>query len=135
MIYRESNSRYIAIKYSVRGRDLGSTVEEAIREVTQKVKLPEGYRLNWAGEYESQKRSERRLLVIVPITILLIFLILYTAFGSYKWCLLILLTVVLASVGGIFEFLIMGAYFSFSFGVGFLVVVVCSIVSGLIIVY
>ncbi len=134
MIYRESNSRYIAIKYSVRGRDLGSTVEQAIREVTQKVKLPEGYRLNWAGEYESQKRSERRLLVIVPITILLIFLILYTAFGSYKWCLLILLTVVLAPVGGIFALLITGTHFSVSSGVGFLALFGVSVQIGVIMV-
>ena len=134
MIYRESNSRYIAIKYSVRRRDLGSTVEEAIREVTQKVKLPEGYRLNWAGEYESQKRSERRLLVIVPITVLLIFLILYTAFGSYKWGLLILLTVVLAPVGGIFALLITGTHFSVSSGVGFLALFGVSVQIGVIMV-
>ena len=77
-IYREGNSRYVAIKYSVRGRDLGSTVEEAIRKVGQQVKLPTGYRIGWVGEYASQKRSQQRLMVVLPITILVIFIILYT---------------------------------------------------------
>ncbi len=84
-IYREGNSRYIAIKYSVRGRDLGSTVRQAIEEVGQKVKLPEGYHLDWTGEYESQQRANRRLAIIVPITLLLMSFILYSAFDSWKW--------------------------------------------------
>ena len=88
-IYRERNSRYVAIKYSVRERDLGSTVEEAMSQVDRQVKLPAGYTLDWAGEHESQKRSERRLLFVVPITILLIFVILYTMFqrgdGAHRW--------------------------------------------------
>jgi cobalt-zinc-cadmium resistance protein CzcA len=134
MIYREGNSRYIAIKYSVRGRDLGSTVEQAIREVNQKMKLPQGYLLNWAGEYESQKRSERRLLVIVPITILLIFLILYTAFDSYKWGLLILLNVATACVGGLLALCLTGTSFSVSSGVGFLALFGVSVQTGLIMV-
>ena len=70
-IYREGNSRYIAIKYSVRGRDLGSTVRQAIEEVHQRVSFPEGYHLDWTGEYESQQRANRRLAIIVPLTILL----------------------------------------------------------------
>ena len=84
-IYREANQRYVAVKYSVRGRDLGSTVEEAMAKVNRQVKLPPGYKYDWAGEYESQKRSEARLAVIVPITIFIIFLIIYSAFGSAKW--------------------------------------------------
>ena len=67
-IYREGNQRYIAIKYSVRGRDLGSAVEESIKKVNDKVKLPTGYHIDWEGEYESQKRSTARLMMIVPIT-------------------------------------------------------------------
>src|SRR5207253_9410261 len=89
-IYREGNSRYVAIKFGVRGRDLGSTVEEAIASVEKKVKLPPGYRLEWAGEYESQKRSQRRLMIIIPLTLLVIFLILYTMFSSMKWASLVL---------------------------------------------
>ena len=77
-IYREGNQRYVAIKYSVRGRDLGGAVEEAIKKVDQQVQLPRGYHIDWEGEYESEKRAEARLLIIVPLTILLIFIILYT---------------------------------------------------------
>ncbi len=95
-IYREGNSRYIAIKYSVRGRDLGSTVRQAIEEVGQKVKLPEGYHLDWTGEYESQQRANRRLAIIVPVTLLLMAFILYSAFGSWKWVGLILAVVALS---------------------------------------
>src|SRR6202140_1831071 len=76
-IYREGNRRYIAIKYSVRGRDLGSTVRQAIEEVGRKMQLPEGYYLDWTGEYESQQRANRRLGFIVPITLLLMAFILY----------------------------------------------------------
>jgi heavy metal efflux system protein len=86
-IYREENSRYVAVKFSVRGRDLGSTVEEAIRKVNASVKLPTGYTIDWAGEYESQKRSQRRLLLVLPLTILLIYIILYSMFKSVKWAL------------------------------------------------
>ena len=89
-IYREENSRYVAVKFSVRGRDLGSTVEEAIRKVNASVKLPTGYTIDWAGEYESQKRSQRRLLLVLPLTILLIYIILYSMFKSGKWALLTL---------------------------------------------
>ena len=79
-IYREGNQRYVAVKYSVRGRDLGGAVEEAIKKVNEQVQLPRGYHLDWAGEYESEKRAEARLLAIVPLTVLLIFGILYTMF-------------------------------------------------------
>ena len=84
-VYREGNRRYVAIKYSVRGRDLGSTVEEAIKKVNEQVKLPTGYNIDWEGEYASQKRANARLLIVLPITILIIFLLLYTMFKSFKW--------------------------------------------------
>jgi heavy metal efflux system protein len=132
MIYRENNSRYIAIKYSVRGRDLGSTVEQAIREVNQSVKLPEGYRLDWTGEYESQQRASHRLMVIIPITVLLIFVILYSAFDSFKWALLILLTVAMAPTGGVLALLLTGTHFSVSSGVGFLALFGVSVQIGVI---
>ncbi len=99
-IYREGNTRYVAVTFNVRGRDLGTTVEDAIKQIGQKVKLPPGYSLGWSGEYESEKRAEARLALIVPLTILVIFIILYTMFRSYKWALLILLNVGLARVGG-----------------------------------
>ena len=119
-IYREGNRRYIAIKYSVRGRDLGSTVEEAMQKVNDKVKLPAGYTLDWEGEYKSQKRANARLLIVLPITIFIIFIILYTMFSSFKWALLIMVNIAVAPIGGLIALLITGTHFSVSSGVGFL---------------
>jgi cobalt-zinc-cadmium resistance protein CzcA len=119
-IYREGNRRYIAIKYSVRGRDLGSTVEEAIDKVNRGVKLPTGYSVEWEGEYKSQKRANARLLIVLPITILIIFIILYTMFKSFKWALLIMANIAVAPIGGLIALLITGTHFSVSSGVGFL---------------
>jgi len=133
-IYREGNSRYIAIKYSVRGRDLGSTVRQAIEEVAQKTKLPEGYHLDWTGEYESQQRANRRLSVIVPITLLLMSFILYSAFDSWKWVGLILAVVALSPLGGFFSLLLTGTHFSVSSGLGFLALIGVSVEIGVIMV-
>jgi cobalt-zinc-cadmium resistance protein CzcA len=119
-IYREENSRYVAIKYSVRGRDLGSTVEEAIRKVDQQVKLPQGYRISWAGEYASQQRSQKRLAIVLPVTILIIFIILYTMFHSFKWAGMMLANIAMAPLGGLLALLLTGTHFSVSSGVGFL---------------
>ncbi|HLJ87486.1 MAG TPA: CusA/CzcA family heavy metal efflux RND transporter [Candidatus Angelobacter sp.] len=131
-IYREGNQRYIAIKYSVRNRDLGSTVEEAIQKVGAQVPLPRGYLIDWEGEYESQKRAEARLLFIVPLTLLLIFIILYTMFRSFKWALLILANVAQAPLGGLLALLITGTHFSVSSGVGFLALFGVSVQTGVI---
>ena len=119
-IYREGQQRYIAVKYSVRGRDLGSTVEEAIAKVNKQVSLPPGYHIDWAGEYESQKRSQRRLLLMLPVTILVIFAILYTMFKSGKWAALIVMNVAMAPTGGLLALLVTRTHFSVSSGVGFL---------------
>jgi cobalt-zinc-cadmium resistance protein CzcA len=131
-IYREGNQRYVAIKYSVRGRDLGGAVEEAIKNVGASVQLPRGYHIDWEGEYESEKRAEARLLVIVPLTILLIFIILYTMFRSFKWALLILVNVMLARIGGLLALLITHTNFSVSSGVGFLALFGVSVQTGVI---
>lgn len=131
-IYREANSRYVAVKYSVRGRDLGGTVEEAMKAVDAGVKLPTGYALDWAGEYENQKRSERRLLLVLPVTILLIFIILYTMFQSVKWALLILTNVAMARIGGLLALMITHTNFSVSSGVGFLALFGVSVQTGVI---
>ncbi len=131
-IYREGNQRYVAIKYSVRGRDLGGAVEEAIKNVAAKVQLPRGYRIDWEGEYESEKRAEARLLIIVPLTVLLIFMILYSMFRSFKWALLILANVMLARIGGLLALLITGTNFSVSSGVGFLALFGVSVQTGVI---
>ena len=132
LIYRESNSRYVAIKYSVRGADLGSTVETAIREVGKKVKLPEGYSLEWTGEYESQKRANKRLALIVPITLGIMFMILYSMFGSFKWSSLILLNLTTAPLGGLLALLCSGTHFSVSSGLGFLALFGVSIQAGVV---
>ncbi len=131
-IYREANQRYVAIKYSVRGRDLGSTVEEAIAKVNTNVKLPPGYHLDWAGEYQSQKRANKRLMLVLPITITLIFVILYTMFKSAKWALLILCNVAMAPVGGMLALLFTHTNFSVSSGVGFLALFGVAVQTGII---
>jgi cobalt-zinc-cadmium resistance protein CzcA len=131
-IYREGNSRYVAIKYSVRGRDLGGAVEEAIKKVDEQVKLPNGYTIGWEGEYQSEKRSERRLLIIVPITVLIIFIILYTMFHSFKWASLILANVAMARIGGLLALLVTHTNFSVSSGVGFLALFGVSVQTGVI---
>jgi heavy metal efflux system protein len=133
-IYRESNQRYVAIKYSVRGRDLGGAVEEAIQTVNTQVKLPTGYHIDWAGEYESQQRAQRRLEIIVPFTLLLIFLILYSMFKSMKWALLILMNVAMAPVGGVAALWLTHTNFSVSSGVGFLALFGVSVQVGVIMV-
>jgi heavy metal efflux system protein len=132
MIYRESNQRYIALKYSVRGRDLGSTVEEAMRAVDSKVKLPEGYTLEWAGEYESQKRADRRLAIVIPLTLLVITLVLYSMFHSFKWSALVLLNLSFAPLGGLLALLMTGTHFSVSSGIGFLALFGVSVQTGVI---
>jgi cobalt-zinc-cadmium resistance protein CzcA len=131
-IYREANSRYVAIKYSVRGRDLGGAVQEAMKLVVEKVKLPPGYHMDWAGEYASQKRSQRRLMVVLPITLFVIYVMLYAMFKSSKWALLILANVAVAPLGGILALLITGTHFSVSSGVGFLALFGVSVETGVI---
>jgi cobalt-zinc-cadmium resistance protein CzcA len=133
-IYREGNQRYIAVKYSVRGRDLGSAVQEAIGKVGNQVKLPVGYHIDWEGEYESQKRSTARLMLIVPITIFIIFMIIYGAFGSFKWALLNLVNVLVAPFGGLLALLFTGTHFSVSSGVGFLALFGVCVQTGVIMV-
>jgi cobalt-zinc-cadmium resistance protein CzcA len=131
-IYREAGQRYIAIKYSVRGRDLGSTVVEAIDKVNSNVKLPAGYHLEWAGEYESQKRADKRMAIVIPITVMVIFLILYTMFRSAKWALLVLVSVIMASIGGPFALFLTHTNFSVSSAVGFLALFGVSVQTGVI---
>jgi cobalt-zinc-cadmium resistance protein CzcA len=133
-IYREANQRYVAIKYSVRGRDLGSAVQEAIKKVDAQVKLPAGYHIDWAGEYESQQRAQARLAIVIPITLLLIFLILYSMFKSMKWASLILVNVAMAPVGGLLALYLTGTNLSVSSGVGFLALFGVSVQVGVIMV-
>jgi cobalt-zinc-cadmium resistance protein CzcA len=131
-VYREANQRYIAVKYSVRDRDLGGAVEEAMRKVTKGVRLPRGYRINWEGEYESAQRARARLFIIVPLTVLLIFIILYTMFRSFKWAMLILVNVMAAPIGGLLALIATHTNFSVSSGVGFLALFGVSVQTGVI---
>jgi cobalt-zinc-cadmium resistance protein CzcA len=134
MIYREENQRYIAVKFSIRGRDLASTVEDAQRQVSSKVLLQPGYDLTWTGEFESQQRAARRLMVIVPITILGIFFVLYSVFRSFKWSMLMLVNVAIATIGGTLALFVTGTNFSVSSGIGFLAVFGVSVQTGILMV-
>jgi len=133
-IYREGNQRYIAIKYSVRGRDLGGAVKEAIQKVSAQLQLPRGYHIDWEGEYESQKRAAARLFVIVPLTIFIIFLIIYGAFSSVKWACLNLVNMMVAPLGGLVALWVTGTHLSVSSGVGFLPLFGVSVQIGVILV-
>jgi cobalt-zinc-cadmium resistance protein CzcA len=131
-IYREGEERYLAVKYSVRDRDLGSTVQQAISTVTRDVKLPPGYHFVWAGEYASKQRADKRLAIIVPLTVVLIFVILYMMFKSFKWGLLILANVAIAPLGGLLALLVTGTHISVSSSVGFLALFGVSVQTGVI---
>jgi cobalt-zinc-cadmium resistance protein CzcA len=120
-IYRQDNSRYIGVQFSVEGRDLAGAVEDAIAQVNAKIVLPRGYRLDWGGEYTEYTASRGELNVILPLTLFLIFLLLFTLYGNFKFPLITVLGVVLsAPVGGIVALWITGTPFSVSSGIGFL---------------
>ncbi len=131
-IYRENNQRYVAIKYSVRGRALGGAVKESIQKVNDQVKLPRGYHIEWEGEYQSEVRAEARMFFIVPLTVLLIFIILYSMYKSFKWALLIMANVAIARIGGLLALLFTHTNFSVSSGVGFLALFGVSVQTGVI---
>ena len=120
IVYRENHSRYCAVKFSVRDRDMGSAVDESRAKVAKAVKLPEGYKITWNGDFENQKRASARLAQVVPISILLIFVILYVLFGNARDAGLVLSSVPFAAVGGILILLICGFNFSISAGIGFI---------------
>jgi cobalt-zinc-cadmium resistance protein CzcA len=120
-IYRQDNSRYIGVQFSVRGRDLAGAVEDAIGQVNAKVKLPQGYRLDWGGEYKEYTASRSQLNTIVPLTVGLIFLLLFTLYSNFKFPFITVVGVVLsAPVGGIVALWLTGTPFSVSSGIGFL---------------
>lgn len=131
-IFRDDNERFIPIKFDVRGRDLGSTVKQAMQVVQKKVKLPPGYQFVWAGEYTSEQQADHRLDEIIPIAVIGISLLLYFAFNSFKWVLIILLDVALAPLGGLLALLATHTYFSVSSGVGLLALFGVSIQIGMI---
>lgn len=119
-VYRDGNKRYCAVKFSVRGRDLGGTIAECQEKVNQKVKLNKGMNMVWQGEFENQVRAEKRLAQVVPISIIIIFILLFITFGSFQDAGLIVLNVPFSMVGGILMLLATGTNFSISAGVGFI---------------
>lgn len=133
-ITRERNSRVMYVRINLRGRDLGSAVQEAQRKISKLIQIPEGYKLEWAGQYEFQQQANQRLMIILPFTFLLIYLILLGAFGSHKNALLILAAVPLAGLGGVSALLITKTYFSISAGVGFIALSGVAVQNGVILV-
>lgn len=134
MIYRDKHKRYGAIKFSVRGRDMGSTIKEAQEKVNAAIKLPKGYTIEWAGDFENQERATSRLMQVVPISILIIFFILFVLFGTIKDSLLVLNNVPFAIIGGIFALLITGINFSISSGIGFIALFGICVQNGVILI-
>jgi cobalt-zinc-cadmium resistance protein CzcA len=120
LIFRDDNMRYSALKFSVRGRDMGSTIAEAQAKTEPLVKLKKNYYMVWQGDFENQRRAQIRLTEVVPISLILIFLLLFVMFGNLKDAGLVFLNVPFAIVGGIFSLLITGSHFSISAGIGFI---------------
>ena len=120
MIYRDKHMRYGAIKFSIRGRDMGSTIAEAQEKINAQIKLPKDYFMEWAGDFENQQRATARLAQVVPISLLIIFFILFILFGNFRDSLLVLNNVPFAIMGGILALLITNVNFNISAGIGFI---------------
>jgi cobalt-zinc-cadmium resistance protein CzcA len=132
-IFRERNQRFIPIKFSVRGRDLAGAVEDAQQRIAASVKLPVGYRIEWSGEFEWLQQAKERFAIILPITLLLIMILLYTLFNSLRDTLLALLGLPFAVGGGILALYVTGLDFSVSAGIGFISLMGVSVMSGILI--
>ena len=120
-IYREGGSRYVGVGFSIRGRDLGTTIGEAQRKVSEAVELPKGNKMVWAGEFESQQRAIKRLMVIVPSALLLSLFVLYLTFGTIRDCLVVVSSMPYAFIGGFLAIMFSGTTFGISVGVGFII--------------
>lgn len=134
IIYRENNERYIPIKFSVRGRDLEGTVKEAQARLRQQVVLPEGYRIEWHGEFDQLQDEKDRLNQILPVTVLIVLLLLYMALNSLREALLVLCSVPFALIGGIWALALTGTPFSISAAVGFISLFGVAIQGGLLLI-
>ena len=133
-IFRERNQRFVPIKFSVRGRDLAGAVQEAQERISRNVKLPTGYRIEWAGEFEWLQQAKKRLAIIVPITFVMILVLLYTLFNSFRDSLLALLGLPFAIGGGILGLYVTGLDFSISAAIGFISLFGVSVMSGILII-
>jgi cobalt-zinc-cadmium resistance protein CzcA len=134
LIFRDDNERYSAVKFSIEGRDMGSAITEAQEKVEEKVKLKKGYGLVWQGDFENQQRASKRLKEVVPISLLLIFLLLFIMFGNLKDAGLVFLNVPFAVVGGIIALLLTGTNFSISAGIGFIALFGICILEGVLLI-
>src|SRR5580693_6690105 len=134
LIFRDDNERYSAIKFSIEGRDMGSAIKEAQEKVDEKIKLKKGYNMVWQGDFENQQRASKRLAEVVPISLLLIFLLLFIMFGNLKDAGLVFLNVPFAVVGGIFALMISGTNFSISAGIGFIALFGICILEGVLLI-
>ena len=134
LIFRDENRRYSAVKFSIRGRDMGSAIAEAQDKVEEHIKLQKGYEMLWAGDFENQQRATKRLSQVVPISILIIFLILFIMFGDIKDAGMVLMNVPFAIIGGIAALLITGTNFSISAGIGFIALFGICIQNGVILI-
>jgi len=133
-IDRDNGTRFAAITTNVRDRDLVSFVEEAQQAVARDVKLPPGYRITWGGQYENQQRAAQRLIIVVPVALALIYLILYTTFGSLRQATLVLLNIPLALIGGVFALAAAREYLSVPASVGFIALMGIAVLNGLVLV-
>jgi cobalt-zinc-cadmium resistance protein CzcA len=133
-IYHEATKRFIPIKFSVRGRDLGSTIADAQARIAKNVKLPVGYRLIWAGEFADLKLAQKRLALIVPISLVLILMLLYTLFNSLKDALLALSGIPFAICGGVLALFFTGLPFSISAAIGFISLFGVSVMNGILLI-
>ncbi len=133
-IYRDKNTRYIGVKFSVRDRDLGSTIQESQRTIAKKLKLPDGYSIEWNGEFENQQRAQHTLATVVPVCLLIIFILLFVAFGNVKDSLIVLMDVPFALIGGILALHLRGMNFSISAGIGFIALAGICVQDGVILI-
>jgi cobalt-zinc-cadmium resistance protein CzcA len=131
-IYHERTRRDIPVKFSVRGRDLGSTVAEVQQRIDRNIKVPSGYRIDWAGEFEDLKLAQRRLAIVVPVALLLILVLLYALFNSFKDSLFALAGIPFAAAGGVIALLIAGLPFSISAAIGFVSLLGVSVMHGIL---
>jgi cobalt-zinc-cadmium resistance protein CzcA len=134
IVFRKQTQRFIPIKFNVRGSDLGGTVAAAQAAVAKKILLPPGYSMNWAGEFESEKRANHRLAIIIPLTVLAIFLVLYVVFSSVKWAGVVMTNLMMAVIGGVAALFVTGTYFSVSSGIGFLALFGVSVQTGVLLI-
>src|SRR5690606_22136424 len=133
-IYRDNTKRFIGVKFSVRERDLGSTIAEAQQKVQENLTLPDGYKIGWTGEFENQVRASARLTQVVPISLSLIFVLLFIMFGNVKDAGYVLINVPFALIGGILALHLTGMNFGISAGVGFIALFGICIQNGVILI-